>query len=96
MSDYILSQAADGDINDIYLYSYEQFGEAKADACLLSLDETLKRLAVSPRLGKPIDYLRTGYRRYEHVSHSVFYKSVESGILIVRVLHNHMDAAKHL
>jgi plasmid stabilization system protein ParE len=43
-----LSQAADRDLNDIYIYSYREFGEAKAEAYLHALEQCFEQLAVFP------------------------------------------------
>ena len=37
-----------------------------------------------------------GVRRYESVSHAIYYRPTQSGILILRVLHGRMDPARHL
>ena len=39
-----LSQAADRDLNDIYIYSYREFGEAKAEAYLHALENASNSL----------------------------------------------------
>lgn len=51
MADYVLSNKADSDLTEIYIYSYQAFGEAKADAYFLSLRDCLQALADNPRLG---------------------------------------------
>jgi len=96
MPDYILSGKADQDLTEIYIFSHEQFGEARANAYLLSLEERFEVLARQPSLGRRIDQIRKGYFRYEHDSHSIFYKRRRNGILIMRVLHQQMDAVWHL
>jgi antitoxin ParD1/3/4 len=58
-----LSQAADHDLNDIHIYSYREFGEAKADEYLFALERCFEQLAVFPGLGRPIDHIRPGYLR---------------------------------
>jgi toxin ParE1/3/4 len=70
---YELSAAADRDLNDIYIYSYREFGEAKADAHFRSLEECFERLAEFPDIGRPIDHIRPGYFRFPHASHSVYF-----------------------
>ena len=96
MADYQLSGAAEQDLAEIYTFSYRSFGEAKADAYLLSLEEYFVMLADNPRLGRRVDHIREGYFRFEHQSHSIFYTQRESGILIVRILHSRMDAERQL
>jgi len=96
MAKYELSEAADRDLNDIYIYSYREFGEAKADAYLRSLAECFERLAEFPGIGRPIDHIRPGYFRFPHASHTVFFVRIADGIRIVRVLHQRMDPDRHI
>ena len=96
MASYILSNAADLDVTEIYNYSFLNFGESKAIAYLQSLEEALQYLATTPMVGKKIDDIRKGYRRYEHASHSIFYKIIKSDIFIVRILHQSMETSKHI
>ena len=78
MASYELSGRADRDLTEIYRYSFEEFGEAKADAYLLALDDCLTRLASSPELGRSAERLRPGYFRFEQASHVVFYVKAET------------------
>jgi plasmid stabilization system protein ParE len=55
VADYILSRRARQDLVEIYTFSYERFGETKADAYLLALRERLQLLAEQPHLGKRVD-----------------------------------------
>jgi len=96
MADYRLSNKADDDLAGIFTYSFQNFGEAKARAYLLSLHECLSLLAEQPAIGRKIDHIRQGYLRHEHVSHAICYKIRDDGILIVRVLHQSMKSEFHL
>ena len=49
-----------------------------------------------PRRGRPSNELRKGYRKYPAGSHMLFYRSIKSGIDIVRILHGRMDFERHL
>jgi toxin ParE1/3/4 len=96
MASYELSGPADRDLTDIYVYSYRQFGESKADDYLLALYDCFPLLADQPTMGRSIHYLRAGYFRFEHAHHTVFYLKTEGGIRIMRVLHERMDPERHL
>lgn len=96
MPDYELSEKADEDLTEIYLFSYHQFGETQADAYLQSLEECFALLADQPRLGRKIDHVRRGYLRHEHREHSIFYKRRSNGILVMRVLYKGRDVPRHL
>ena len=96
MAKFELTGAADRDLTDIYIYSYRQFGEPQADAYLISLEDCFARLADMPGLGRSIDHVRSGYFRFEHERHVVFYLKTVRGIRVVRVLHERMEADRHL
>lgn len=83
MPKYELSLAADGDLTELYSYTYTEFGEAQADAYFESLEECLTRLAENPRLGRDVAILRKGYRRFVHKRHSIYYNKTRSGIRVI-------------
>ncbi|HEX8663078.1 MAG TPA: type II toxin-antitoxin system RelE/ParE family toxin [Beijerinckiaceae bacterium] len=91
-----ITEAADRDISEIYVYSHRRYGEAQAERYLLGLDACFERLAEMPRMGRNIDHIRTGYFRFEHARHTIFYIILKDGIRIVRVLHASMDPQRHL
>lgn len=49
MADDILSNRADADLDGIYVYSWQTFGEARADEYYLGICERLKSLVNNPR-----------------------------------------------
>lgn len=91
-----LSEAADRDLTEIYIYSFQEFGERQADAYLSALDDCISRLAESPALGRSIEHIRPGAFRLEHDSHTVFFRRIDGGIRVIRVLHRRMDPERHL
>jgi toxin ParE1/3/4 len=96
VADYALSNRADTDLTEIYLYSFRTFGEAKADTYFLSLRDRLRNLADNPNLGRPAANIRPGLLWYRHVRHMIFYVTEESGIFVVRILHDTMDVPRHI
>ena len=86
MPDYTLSKAADRDLIRIYRDIFRAFGEARADAYFESLDELLNRLAANSRLGRQVDRIRPGYRRYAHQHHLVYYNTKGGRVCMVRIL----------
>lgn len=91
---YKLSRKAEQDLNLLYHYSAEQFGDGQAEQYLLELEQAFLRLVDFPLLGKEAEYLRPNLRSYVHRSHTIYYKSNQSGILIVRVLDQRMNYHK--
>lgn len=91
-----ITEAADRDLTEIYLYSHREFGEQQADRYLAGLDDCLQALAKRPLSARSADRLRPGYRRFEYGSHIIFFVTIEDGIRVVRVLHQRMDVKRHL
>jgi len=84
------------DLKDIWRYSFEEWGEAQADKYLREIDTGIARLRTNPKIGKPRDDLRPGYRSLRVNEHMVYYVLTPSTIRVVRVLHARMDPDRHL
>ena len=79
-------------INEIYRYSCERWGEAKADAYISGLFDAFERIEAGGVLSRPVpaEFGVDGYFfRYE--KHFVYWKRLRNGdIGIVTVLHERM------
>jgi toxin ParE1/3/4 len=94
---YKLSRAAGQDIENLLTHSLAEFGLSQTEDYVSSLTRGLRLLAENPELGRPVDDIRPGYRRFPHKSHLIFYKTTgNNDILIIRILHSHMDAIRHI
>ncbi len=93
---YRLSEAAATDIERIFDWSLAEFGFAQTEAYYKSISACMDALAANPAMGVSIENIRTGYRRFSHQSHVIFYTQMQDGILIARVLHKRMDVTKQL
>lgn len=87
---------AEQDLINIWLYTYEAWGEAQADRYFQELNSGLKTLSHNPDIGKNRDSIREGYRSFQINRHVVFYKLASSTIQIMRVLHVRMDPELHI
>ncbi len=89
-------RAAETDLVDIWVYSFNQWSEAQADRYLSAIENGIKKLMGEPEDGKQRDKLRNGYwsKRIEH--HVVFYTFTDNELRIRRVLHEVMDPDIHL
>jgi toxin ParE1/3/4 len=54
------------------------------------------QLAQNPKLGKPRETIRVGYRSIQINRHVAYYRMKDRRIEIVRVLHERMDPWHHL
>ena len=93
---YVLSDAAAKDIEQILDRSVIDFGSHQTELYTHSLKHCLELLGENPKLGSSADDIRSGYRRFTHESHVVFYRVTGGGVLIVRVLHKRMDINQHI
>ena len=96
MPDYRLSNAAERDLEEVYTYSYSEFGERRADAYFESLENCLQNLAEQPQLGLDVSSTRKKYLRFVHQRHSIYYKKSRAGILVVRILGPGMSVDRNL
>lgn len=90
MKRYRLSGEADRDIEAIIRATIECWGWEQAERYGSALHEAFEMLASHPAMGRRIDHIRAGYRRFEHGSHSVYYLTSED-VVIIRVLHRRMQ-----
>ena len=96
MPTYRLSKLARLDLMDIADYTVDTWGPEQAQRYLDSLEACFNRLAKAPRIGRPCDRIRPGYRSIEHEKHVIFYRAGDDGIFISRVLHQRMLPSEHL
>ena len=63
MGNYKLSNQAEADLYRIWLYGFQEFGEARADIYLLAFFERFDELAENPYRYPAVDHVRERYRR---------------------------------
>jgi toxin ParE1/3/4 len=87
MAEYQISDRADADLFDIYVFGVRAFGRSQAVAYQLSFRECFEALAEHPRMGRLAEAIGRGIRRHEHGSHVVLYREEDGGVLIVAIVH---------
>ncbi len=83
----LLSRRAETDLEDIWIYSFENWGEAQADRYLDELGRSLRRLGTAPERGRDRGDARNGYRSLLVRRHVIFYTFTDNEVLIQRILH---------
>lgn len=96
--DYIISQEASRDIENIWLYTFENWSSEQADRYFNLILDEIEYLAEKPKSGKNYEHLRKGYFRSKVKSHFIFYKinQRKEQIEIIRILHQRMDVESRL
>lgn len=96
MTRCLLTPRARQDIDEIWDYSAERWGDGQAEAYFRQIQAGIERIADDPRKGRSCEAIRAGYFKYKVGSHVLFYRVSDRGATIVRVLHERMDFSRHL
>jgi toxin ParE1/3/4 len=96
MADYLLPPAAEGDLEIIWEHTYQQWGIDQAHRYIDILFAAFAELAESPKSSPACDHIRQGYRRRSVERHMIYYRISDDGIVIVRILHDRMDAPRYI
>ncbi|SDQ88801.1 toxin ParE1/3/4 [Rhizobiales bacterium GAS191] len=96
MTLYVLRPRAQRDIEEIWDYTAATWSVAQAEAYIRQIQRSFEMLADDPRRGRNCEDIRAGYRRFRTGSHFIFYRTLEDGVDIVRILHQSMDFEQHL
>lgn len=91
-----LTPKAESDLIDIWVYTCEEWGADQADDYLDQLEAGMMPLIHHPLLGTDYAHVLPGHRRLQVEHHAVFYRVLEAEVLVVRVLHEYMDAPERL
>ncbi|HCH24175.1 MAG TPA: hypothetical protein DE179_07750 [Oceanospirillaceae bacterium] len=91
-----ISQQAQNDLEDIYLYSLQEHGELFADNYMGRLDQAIKSLLQHPKQGQNQSIIRTGIRRMVTSHHAIYYRITHDTIRLLRILHQSRDPGRHL
>jgi toxin ParE1/3/4 len=87
---------AESDLVGIWVYTCDEWGADQADTYLDQLEKGMKQLTDHPSLGTDYAHILPAYRRLRLEHHAVFYKVLDAEVLIVRVLHEAIDAPARL
>ena len=96
MSSFQLTRKAQGDLRSIGRFTQKTWGREQRNRYLSRLDACFGMLAESPGRGLACDDIRQGYRQYHVGRHLIFYRQSETGITVIRILHDRMDIEARL
>ncbi|MBN4085337.1 type II toxin-antitoxin system RelE/ParE family toxin [Flavobacteriaceae bacterium AH-315-B10] len=94
MKHYVLSDAADLDIDAIFDYIEREHSFNQAIKYLLSLEVVFESLIINPRIGRERNEIKLGLYSIAEQEHVIFYRVLKHHIRIVRVLHGSKDIPK--
>ena len=94
---YKLSKQAEIDLENIWLYTFEEWSLEQADYYYDLIMDEIEYISINPKSGKDYNDVRKGYFRSRVKSHFIFYKInlKEENVEIIRILHQQMDIESH-
>lgn len=92
---YRVLPRAEQDLEEIWLYSFKEWGQSQADRYLATCIGAFERLADGHSQGRTVS-IRSGYLKHAVGAHMVYYRILSDTIEIVRILHQSMDTEQHL
>jgi toxin ParE1/3/4 len=92
---YRLAPLAVQDLEGVYLYTLRTWSLRQAESYIGDLVAAFEGLAAGVKTGRMAD-VAEGYFKMPVGSHVIFYRDGDDAIDIIRVLHQAMDASRHL
>jgi toxin ParE1/3/4 len=96
MVKYRLTPAAKTDLQEIWNYTCDIWGENKAEQYLLHIESKINLLAENPELGRSRPEIKEDYFSFLAEKHIIFHIKAKKHIQIIAVLHGKMDINKQL
>ena len=84
------------DLTDVWLYTFNQWGESQADKYLDDLETSLHRLVEQPLICRERTQFNPPVRIHHYEHHLIVYTILSDGIKIIRVLHENMNVDTQL
>jgi len=96
MAEFRLSRRAQRDLDEIFDYTVTQWNLPQALRYTDSLEAACATLAEAPQKAQDCAHIRQGYRRLRVEQHVIYFRTTPYGIAVIRILHQRMDAPRHL
>lgn len=94
---YLISEKANEDIENIWLFTFENWSLEQADRYYNLIMDEIEFIAENFESGTSKEHIRKGNRSTKVKSHIIFYKKSSKNIIeIIRVLHQNMDIENRL
>jgi toxin ParE1/3/4 len=87
---------ARADLKSIAAFSKRQWGAEQGHRYIAEINDKFRRLARQPQTGGQRPDIPGDYRALLAGSHIIFYRIAKDVVVIVRVLHQSMDAPAHI
>ena len=96
MAEFRLAPRAQRDLDAIFDYTVSQWGLAQALLYTDLIEAACASLAEAPLQSQDCALIRTRYRRRNVEQRVIYFSQTQYGIAVIRILHQRMDATRHL
>lgn len=97
MADYIISEKALEDLNNIWIYTAENWSVEQANRYYNLIVDEIEYVSENFEETKDFGNIRKNYKFSKVKSHLVFYKKIENTEMeVVRILHERMDTINRI
>jgi toxin ParE1/3/4 len=87
---------AERDLREIWRYTAATWGDHQADRYLRDLERAMRQAARDPDRAPFAPELGPGLHRLTFERHRIFFRVESDDLVVIRVLHDQMDFARHL
>jgi toxin ParE1/3/4 len=91
-----LSPKAQSDLAEIWDFTAENWGTARAEGYVRAIQKACNGLCDGSSASTAIDHVRQGYRKRIVGSHLLLFRESDDTIAVIRNLHKRMDPDRHL
>ena len=90
-NNYFLTRNAKTDLQEIWNYTFEVWGEPQADEYIFEFFSRFEWLSKQPKIGKHRPEINAGYYSFPQAEHVIFYEIINDGIAVIGIPHQSMD-----
>jgi toxin ParE1/3/4 len=91
-----ITAAALLDVEGIWSYTFEHWGERQADIYIQEIDRAIQCIADDPDIGRERYGVPKAIKGRKSGSHIIFYRIQHQIIYVMRILHGSMDHGQHV
>lgn len=92
---YQIRDLALADLEEIWLYTLNEWNAVQADAYVVAILDCIEWLAEQPTAGKPRDDIKHGYFCFPVGRHLIFYMVSDDFVDVIGIPHQSMDVIAH-
>jgi toxin ParE1/3/4 len=96
MAEFRFSPRALRDLDGIFDYTVARWGLPQALRYADLIEAACAALVEAPQQSQSCNNIRPDYRRRTVERHVIYFRPESYGVAVVRILHQRMDAARHL